>query len=42
MPNVLAVYSSKEGVKKAIVVQDALFCGVCRPSDDPVSLDKLE
>lgn len=38
MPFILAAYSEKESVK-AIVVEDALFCGVCKPNDEPIDLE---
>jgi hypothetical protein len=42
IPNILAVFSSKDEVKKAIVVQDALYCGLCRPAEEPVPLENIE
>ena len=42
MPNILAIYRDKENVLKAIVVADALYCGVCKPKEDPVEMDWLD
>ncbi len=42
IPNILSVFANKEGIKKAIVVQDALFCGICKPNEAPVTLDNLD
>lgn len=42
MPNIVAMYKSKDGVLKAIVVEDALYCGVCRPKEDPVEMEWLD
>jgi hypothetical protein len=30
-----------EDVRKALVVEDAIFCGTCHPRPDPVSLPEL-
>jgi hypothetical protein len=42
-PYILSLYAShsKEAVK-ALVVDDALHCGVCKPRPDPVELPELE
>ena len=43
MPNILAMYRCKEDNKlKAIVVADALYCGVCKPKEEPIEVDWLE
>ena len=42
MPNILTTYRDKESVLKAIVVADALYCGVCKPKEDPVEMDWLD
>lgn len=38
MPFVLAAFTEKESVK-TIVVDDALYCGVCKPKEEPVELE---
>ena len=40
-PYILELYSGKEEIRKALVVDDALHCGACRPRDDPVELPEL-
>jgi len=42
MPNILAMYRDKEGVLKAIVVPDALYCGVCEPKEAPIEMEWLD
>lgn len=38
MPFVIATYNEKDSVK-AIVVEDVLFCGVCKPNEEPMDLE---
>jgi hypothetical protein len=42
MPNILAIYRGKPDVLKAIVVGDALYCGICKPKEDPVGVEWLD
>jgi len=43
MPNILSIYRGKEDNKlKAIVVADALYCGICKPKEEPVELEMLD
>lgn len=42
MPYILEVYRGPTGPAKALVVADAVWCGVCRPKEDPVELPELE
>jgi len=42
MPNILAMYKGKKGILKAIVVADALYCGQCKPKEDPVEMEWLD
>ena len=42
-PYILEVYRSRDdGVAKALVVEDALYCGQCHPRPDPVELPELD
>jgi hypothetical protein len=41
-PIVLTLDRTREGVSRALVVEDALYCGVCRPRPDPVELPELD
>ncbi len=42
-PFVIDVFRGKRHeVLRALVVEDALHCGVCRPRGDPVELPELE
>lgn len=42
LPNILEIYKDGQGKYKAIVVGDALYCGICNPKEDPVDLPQLE
>ena len=42
LPYIIDIYKHHEGVHKAIVVADALYCGICKPKDDPVELPQLK
>lgn len=42
MPHPLSVYRTKEGKLNALVVPDALYCGVCKPKEDPVDISEIE
>lgn len=41
MAYVLALFQSVEGLK-ALALDDALYCGVCQPRPEPISVDFLE
>lgn len=41
MPHIVEIYRDDEGTYKALVVADALYCGVCQPREDPVELPQL-
>ena len=41
LPFILSIFTSREDVKKAIVVPDAVYCGVCNPKDEPVELKDI-
>jgi hypothetical protein len=40
-PHIESIYKNEQGVYKALVVADALYCGVCQPKEDPVELPQL-
>jgi len=49
MPNFVAVYRAQArkgkdgpGPLRAISVEDALYCGVCRPREQPVEIPELD
>ena len=42
MPNILAIYRDKENILKSIVVADALYCGICKPKEDPIEMEWLD
>ena len=41
-PYIVSLYNSKDGPVKAVVVEDALFCGICKPREDPIKLPGLD
>jgi hypothetical protein len=41
-PFVMTLDRTKEGISRVLVVEDALYCGVCRPRPDPVELPELD
>lgn len=41
LPYIVGIYHNAEGMQKALVVGDALYCGVCKPKEDPVELPEL-
>lgn len=41
MPIILSVFNGKEYIPKAIVVADALWCGVCRPQPEPIPMPEI-
>ena len=40
-PYIVALYPGEDSVQKAIVVPDAIWCGVCKPREQPVALPEL-
>lgn len=41
MPTFLAVYVGANQTPKAIVVADAIWCGVCRPQPEPIEMPEM-
>ncbi len=42
LPFVLEIYRGRTGHTRALVVADAIWCGVCKPEEDPVDLPNLD
>ncbi len=42
MPHLEALYQNEKGVQTALVVADAVYCGLCHPKEDPVELPQLK
>ena len=41
-PYIVAVYRSTQGERvRSLVVENALFCGVCKPRSEPVDIPEL-
>ncbi len=41
LPNLLALYEGNDRIQRALVVGNAVACGVCSPSEEPVRMDDL-
>jgi len=41
MPNVITIYVGEGNTPKAVVVAEALFCGVCKPQPEPIEMPEL-
>ena len=41
MPFFLSIYLGKNETPKAIVVSDAIWCGICRPQPEPIEFPEL-
>ncbi len=41
MPSIITIYVGEANVPKAVVVSDALFCGVCKPQPEPLEMPEL-
>lgn len=40
-PHIEAIYRNEQGIHKALVVANAVYCGVCQPREDPIELPPL-
>jgi hypothetical protein len=38
MPYIISTFNEKEKIK-AIIVEDAFFCGTCKPREEPTDLE---
>ncbi|HNT29435.1 MAG TPA: DUF2180 family protein [bacterium] len=41
-PNILAAYDETGDTPKVIMVDQALYCGVCKPVAEPIDMPELE
>ena len=41
MPYIVDTFRNDAGQHKALVVANALYCGICEPKEDPVDLPEL-
>jgi hypothetical protein len=41
MPSVITIFVGDRNVPKAVVVADALFCGLCKPQPEPIEMPEL-
>ncbi|MBN1873521.1 MAG: hypothetical protein JXA33_04765 [Anaerolineae bacterium] len=42
MPYIITIYRDGDGMPMALVVVDALYCGICKPKQDPIPLPQLK
>lgn len=41
-PYIVGLYRGENGIQKAVVVPDAVYCGICKPREQPVPLPELK
>ncbi len=41
MPYIITIFVGDQSVPKAVVVADALYCGVCKPQPEPIEMPEL-
>ena len=41
MPSIITMYVGDKQTPKAIVVADALYCGMCKPQPEPIEMPEL-
>ncbi len=41
LPRIIDIYNKGEDGHFAFVVNNALYCGVCKPREDPIRLERL-
>jgi hypothetical protein len=42
LPHIEELYYDDQKMLKALVVADALYCGICKPKEDPIELPELQ
>ncbi len=42
MPYIVNLYTGEKGDHMAIVVPDAVYCGICKPRERPVPMPELK
>ena len=41
LPFFLSIYVGENDTPKAIVVSDAIWCGICRPQPEPIEMPEI-
>ena len=41
MPFILTIYVGEHQIPKAVVVADALYCGICKPQPEPIEMPEI-
>jgi hypothetical protein len=41
MPFILTIYIGEHQTPKAVVVADALYCGICKPQPEPIEMPEI-
>jgi hypothetical protein len=41
MPYIITIYIGEANVPKAVVVGDALWCGICKPQPEPIEMPEI-
>lgn len=42
LPGIVALYRHKDNALRAVVVEDTLYCGLCRPKESPIKVEELD
>ena len=41
MPRIIDLFHKSDNTQYAMVVTNALYCGVCKPREDPIKMEQL-
>ena len=41
MPRIIDIFQKENHIHYALVVTNTLYCGVCKPREDPIKLEEL-
>jgi len=41
MPYIITIYVGEGNMPKAVVVADALYCGLCKPQPEPIEMPEI-
>jgi len=41
-PFIVGLYVGDQGIHKAIIVPNAVYCGICKPREQPVPMPELK
>ena len=41
MPAIVTIFVGEANIPKAVVVSNAIYCGVCKPQSEPIEMPEL-